>query len=423
MSHLAHARILRDRRRHDEAVTYLHSHLAQHPEDPEAFIELALNRSEIDGQLGRALEDAKHATGLMPGHAFPLALQANLLSRMDREKEALPLAEAAVTHDPDLGFAWQSKCIALCGLSRWNEAEQCAREALKLSPDDIQASNLLSHALRLQNRLDESEAETRRRLARDPENAFSFANAGWAALQRGEGKQAEAHFLEALRLDPELEFARNGLKEAYRARSAFYRVFLQGSFRLQGLQSKYRTLLTIGLVMGFKVLRTIASQTQPVLLLPLFLIYYLFIFGSWLSPDLANLILLRDPIARFALDLREKVQSVVVSSLFLCGLPLAGIGMGSGLHSLTILGATFAATALPATLCFTNPSFLGRLVFRAGGLLVLSLGGLAAWLASRQPDLNPFKSDAGGVLSVTISLTVILTWVSMIPSLKKSRAS
>ncbi len=175
---LQRATLLRERGRNEEAVAFLLTHLAHHPEDPWAFIELALNRSEIPGQLKQSLEDARTATGLMPEEPFPLSLQSRILSDLDREKEAIELAESAIALDPEFEHAWNSKCMALIGLSRWKEAEQCARTALELDPDDETASNFLAHTLRLQNRLDESEEESNRRLAQNPENAFSFATAG-----------------------------------------------------------------------------------------------------------------------------------------------------------------------------------------------------------------------------------------------------
>src|SRR5690606_19603655 len=103
------------------------------------------------------LEDARTATGLLPGLSFPLSLQARILCELDREKEALPLAESALALDPEDVHSWNSKCIALCGLSRWPEAEQAARTALGIDADDETASNLLAHTLRLQNKLSESE--------------------------------------------------------------------------------------------------------------------------------------------------------------------------------------------------------------------------------------------------------------------------
>ena len=163
---LTRAQQLRKMRRYEEAVSLLHTHLAQNPQDPTAFLELALNRMEIEGAKTLALEDARRATSLLPGVSFPLALQSRILSLLNREKEALPIAEAAIALDPEDPYSWNCKSLALCGMHRWNDAEQSARQALALVPDDETASNLLAHTLRLQKKLDESESESRRRLAR-----------------------------------------------------------------------------------------------------------------------------------------------------------------------------------------------------------------------------------------------------------------
>ncbi len=282
------AQHLRNLGRHEEAVAILHSHLAHHPDHSMGYIELAINRMNMDGQLANALEDAKRATGLLPSESYPLALQSRILSRLDREKEALPMAESAIALDPDCDYAWSSKAIALIGLSRWKEAEECLLKALEIDPDSETASNLLSHALRMQNRLDESEGESRRRLARDPENPFSFANSGWAALQRGQIKEAEALFREALRLDPNMEYARDGLKQSYRARSTFFRLFLKWAFFMQRFSEGNQIAITIGMIIGFKVLRALFASVNPILVIPLAIAYYLFVFGTWLTSQLED---------------------------------------------------------------------------------------------------------------------------------------
>ena len=418
---LTHAEFLRERGRHEEAVTLLHSHLAHHPEDPAAFIELALNRMEIDGQMDKALADAKTATGLIPDAAFPLALQAFILSRIDREKEALQLAEQAIALAPDYAYAWRAKSVALCGLSRWKEAEEAARQALAIHPDDEDASNVLSHALRLQNRLDESEDETKRRLSRNPENAFSFANAGWAALQRGKVKEAEDYFKEALRLNPNMNYARNGLKESYRARSAFYRIFLKWSFFQQRLAEKHRTAIYIGIFVSFKVLRNVLENTQPILLLPLFLIYYVFIFGSWLSTGLANFFLLRDSTARLSLDKAEKIDGAVVGSLFFCGLSLLVPGFIWEKDVLMIAGGALMASAIPASLVFTKSSRIGSIIFGCATILILLLSGFAAWQKYLHPEKPIFEGTGGGILTIAILIAVGITWLPLIPALRKKR--
>jgi len=45
-------------------------------------------------------------------------------------------------------------------------------------------------------------------LAKDPQNAHTHANQGWALLHHGDHARRLEHFREALRLDPELDWAR-----------------------------------------------------------------------------------------------------------------------------------------------------------------------------------------------------------------------
>jgi tetratricopeptide (TPR) repeat protein len=416
---LNRAALLRERGRHEEAVAFLLTHLAHEPEDAFAFIELALNRSEIPGQRKQALEDARTATGLLPGMAFPLSLQARILCDLDREKEALPLAESALALDPEDVHAWNSKCIALCGLSRWPEAEQAARTALGIDADDETASNLLAHTLRLQNKLSESEQESRRRLARNPENAFSFANTGWAALQRGDIAAAEAAFRESLRIDPEMEHAREGLKASYRARSAFFRLFLKWSFFLQKFSEKNRTLLIIALFLGFKLLRNLAATVHPLLVVLVVAVYFILVFGSWLSNGLANFFLLKDPVARLSLDGAEKAEGVAIGFLFLGGLLMLGGGFAASVLPVALLGGAFMATAIPCSLVFTNPSLKGRLLFGAVSLLAIALGIVMAADTAAHPQRTEIFIDTTGLaLTGIVLICAASTWLGMIPSLR-----
>ena len=415
------ARLLRERGRHEEAIAVLHSHLARHPEDPFAFIELALNRMEVDGQMNQALADARTASGLVPNEPFALSLQSRILSRLDRHKEALELAASALAIDPEFDHAWCSKCIGLIGLSRWKEAEEAARSALSLDPDDETASNLLAHVLRMQNRLDESEDESRRRLARDPENAFSFANAGWAALQRGDIKGAENHFKESLRIDPNMEYARAGLKQSYRARSAFYRVFLKWAFFMQRFSEGNQTAIIIGLVVGFQILRRLAANVHPLLVIVLAIAYYLFVFGSWLCNGLSNFLLLRDPVARLSLDRSEKIEGGVIGLLFFGGLICLVGGFGLEMFALGVAGGVLMVAALPASMVFTNPSPNGRVVFGLVTAATLVAGGVMAADVAAHPGREIFAGRAGELFPVVLLLAAGSSWLGMIPALRKSK--
>jgi Tfp pilus assembly protein PilF len=422
-SSLTRAQQLRNMRRHEEAVALLHTHLAQNPQDPTAFLELALNRMEIEGAKALALEDARRATGLLPGVSFPLALQSRILSLLDREKEALPLAEAAIALDPEDPYSWNCKSLALCGMHRWNDAEQSARQALALDPDDETASNLLAHTLRLQKKLDESESESRRRLARDPENAFSFANSGWAALQRGQVKEAENLFKEALRLDPAMSHAKEGLKASYRARSAFYRLFLRWVFFIQQFNEKNRMLILIGLIIGFKIARSLAAAIHPLLVIPVVIVYYTFVFGTWLSNGLANFLILKDPVARMSLDRREKMEGLAVGTLFLGGLVIFTGGMATGLIPVAIAGGTMMVAAIPSTLIFTNESLVGQFVFAACALAILGLGGHAVLDLANHADQKLGMGASASSLGCAILIAFGTTWLSLVPALHKRSSS
>jgi tetratricopeptide (TPR) repeat protein len=416
----SHAQLLRERGRHEEAVAALHAHLAIAPQDPMAFIELALNRLKIPGQLHQAMEDARTATALLPESSYPLTLQARILTNMHRDKEALQAAEAAVGMDPGDVGSWNSVSISLIGLSRWKEAEEAARTALRVDADDETAPNLLAHALRMQNRLDESENESKRRLARDPENAFSFANSGWASLQRGDIKGAESLFKEALRIDPEMEHARDGLKQAYRARSAFFRAFLKWSFFLQRFSSKHRFAIIIGLIVGFKVLRVLAASVHPLLVIPVALAYYLFVFGSWLSSGLANFFVLRDPVARLSLDRAEKAEGAAMGLLFFGGLVSLIAGFSLEIHPLAVFGGVMLLTALPASMVFTNPSRKGQAVFGLISTAILLLGAMIAVDVAAHPGREIFEGTADSYFALVIVLVAGSTWLGMIPALRRN---
>jgi tetratricopeptide (TPR) repeat protein len=385
------------------------------------FIELALNRSEIPGQLRQALDDARTASGLLPGEAFPLALQSRILSQLERPKDALPLAESAIALDPEFGFGWVSKCLALIGLNRWKEAEECARTALSLDSDDEFASNLLAHSLRMQNRLAESEDESKRRLARNPEDAFSFANAGWSALQRGDVKGAEGHFKESLRIDPEMEHARDGLKQSYRARSAFFRVFLKWSFFLQRFSANHQFAIIIGLIVGFRILRVLAASVHPLLVIPVALAYYLFVFGSWLSDGIANFLLLRDPVARLSLDRAEKVEGAAMGVFLVGGLVALVAGASMGMPPLVVGGGILMVTALPASMIFTNPSRIGQVVFSLIALAVLFMGAVMVYDVAVHPGRRILDGTAGSLYGIVLLLGLGSTWLAMIPALRKGR--
>ena len=99
-------------------------------------------------------------------------------------------------------------------------------------------------------------------LERDPESGFSHANQGWNCLHQNNPKQALDHFREALRLDPELEYAREGMVEALKARNPVYRAMLSYFLWMGRLSDRYQWGIVIGIYFGSRVLLNFA-RTYP----------------------------------------------------------------------------------------------------------------------------------------------------------------
>ena len=145
-----------------------------------------------------------------------------------------------------------------------------------------------------------------------------------------------------------MEYASEGLKQSYRARSAFFRLFLKWSFFIQKFSEKNQTLIIISMVIGFRLVRTVAAAVHPLLLILVIVVYYLFVFGSWLSNGIANFLLLKDPVARISLDRSEKTEGVVIGTMFFGGIFALIAGYFIPMLPLMSVGITLLATAIPA---------------------------------------------------------------------------
>ena len=99
-------------------------------------------------------------------------------------------------------------------------------------------------------RKDEADHTLGSALANDPENALTHANQGWAFLHRGDHERALEHFREALRIDPELDWARIGIVEALKARYLIYRFMLRFFLWMSRKGTAARWVILLGFVFG-----------------------------------------------------------------------------------------------------------------------------------------------------------------------------
>src|SRR5690606_22813560 len=143
---------------------------------------------------------------------------------------------------------------------RWDDAVQAADAGLAIEPQDTDCLNLRSLALTKLGRGKEATASVEASLAHDPNNPYTHQAIGFAKLHQGDAKQALVHFQEALRRDPTLDGARQGLVEALKAGNPIYRTVLGWFLWLERFEPQRRTQILIGIWIATMVLRRLLAK-------------------------------------------------------------------------------------------------------------------------------------------------------------------
>jgi tetratricopeptide (TPR) repeat protein len=400
-----------------DAQPHLRQAISEEPEDSQGYYLLACCLTDQPSNYREALQMINEAIRLDPNRAAYHAQKASILILLDRQREALQAAEESISLGPSSVEGFAARSAALIGLGRAQEAEQAARQALAIDPEHEPAANLLAHALRIQGRMIENAEQIESLLARNPENPHTHATAGWSALQRGQGRDAERHFLEALRLDPSDLHAREGLLEAFRARSPLYRAYLRYCFFMERLRPASRWLLIIGLLVLMRIARALFVGPLAPLAVAIVALYLLFVLWVWVARGVGNLMLLFDKFARHALARSEKLEAGFVGGGVVAGLALLAVGLPLEQFQIVLLALTLIAAAFPMSLVFTNPSKLGRIVFGSIGAAVYA-GGLYAIAGASFPWFS--ESGAMTVFGFALILALLTTWIGNIPALRRA---
>jgi tetratricopeptide (TPR) repeat protein len=403
--------------RYREAESYLRKAIQHDPDDPQGFFFLATCLMHDPNTRPEALSMIDQALRLRPTRAFYHAQRANILILMNRTKEALVEIDEARSLAPDSPDSYVAESLVMLVLGKPQEAERAARQALALDAENEAAGDSLADALRMQGKLEESAAQIRGLLARNPENPWTHSSAGMLALQRSEVRTAEAHFLSALRMEPEHREAREGLLHAFRARSPLYRAYLKYSFAMEKLGRTGRGVVVIGLLILMQIANVAFVGRWAPIGIVLVVFYFLFVLWIWVAKGVGNLFLLFDQFARRALRSDEKREALVVGGGVLVGLTLFAAGLLIKQMSVIFVGLTLIAAAFPMSLVFTNRSKPGRIVFGLVGAFVY-LGGLLSLLLASLPAGSQ-EGLATTLFGWTMILALITTWLGNIPALRR----
>jgi tetratricopeptide (TPR) repeat protein len=323
--HLQRATLLIDQGRFELAEKELAAAMAQEPEDSLAHGCMALcllARQAYD----RAAEFAQRAIHLRPDAPWGYYVSAVVW----RERNYLDKAEAFIREAVALDPQDPDYRAVLGGIKHqqgdWEAARLAAEDALALDAEHIAALNLRAESLRKLGRTLDAHRDLENALRVNPDSAETHAALGWTYLQDGQRRPAEKHFREALRLDPESEWARQGVLESLRAYNPVYRPLLKYFIWMQSLGRGAQWGVILGGYFGYRILGGMA-EANPALapwLMPLIVLYIVFAAATWLGQPLMNLALRLHPFGRLALSRDERIGSNWIGGFLAAGLTALG---------------------------------------------------------------------------------------------------
>lgn len=379
------------RGRADLAEAPLRRALAEDPDDGYRMAQLALALAQL-GRSKEALPLAEGAVGRAPDEPMPMFVLAMVLLGLDRYKQAEARARELLEIEPDDADNLGLLAATLAPQRKWRAALEAAEDALEIDAEHETSTNIRATALIQLGEAEDADLALQATMNRDPENADTHENMGWAAMHRGEFKEARKHFREALRLDPSSDFARAGLVETIKAGNFLYRWLLKFGLFLTRIPAQYVVLFWIGTIAARRGLNALAEampQFAP-LFLTLFWIIVAFVLLTWIAAPFFNMLLRFHPEGKHALSSVQRRQSNwFVAMLILFGVALGYFLFDGGyLAGFVALFAGFLVLPVVATAgsegraVWVPAAFTGALLIL--GVLTLHAG---ARLEARQADV------------------------------------
>lgn len=334
--------------RHDEALRELAQAAALEPDD----FRIYCLRSLILGKKGKkkeALAEAQRGIAVAPDVGWPHYVMAIAQARAGKVKPSELSIRKAMDIDPENDDYHVLFGQLMAAQARWKVALQAADHALTLEPDNEEAQQLRARALSFLGKRADATAAAAHAISENPDSASAHAAAGWVSLRHGDRKKATENFKEALRLDPNDKYAREGLLEALRAGFPPYRIMLAMTFAIARLPRQHQTGVILLLMFGFRL--TLGAMRQAPNLVPILapfaVLLGLFYFMRWFGELLTDAILLFHPLGRLALGPSRRSEATV----FACFLVAGPIFCLISLSPIKLWGAAFG--------CFLSLFILG----------------------------------------------------------------
>ncbi|BAU14338.1 TPR repeat-containing protein [Leptolyngbya sp. NIES-3755] len=219
------ARLLFEQRRFDLAVRELQQGLAIEPDNASYHRLLALCFSQ-QNKPNDAIAEIDHAISLDPNHGGGHYIKAGILRDQGNLKAARSTIAEALRLDPEDTDSYSRLAAIQFDQKQVKESLATAETGLQINPEHLGCMNLRVLSLTELGQLPKAESEVLVALAIAPENPFAHAVHGWISFRQNRISAALDSFKTALRLKPDLEWARQGLVESLKARNGIYRFIL-----------------------------------------------------------------------------------------------------------------------------------------------------------------------------------------------------
>ncbi len=322
---LRRAELLRKQKRLKEAEREVGVVLQSDPQDVEALI--ILGHCKIDArQFDEAITILKQCLQFDSSKDYIFYLLSFTYYQKSESKKAINYLKEALSIFPyNPGYFALAAHVHL-DEKDYQSALDAADTGLSIDAENVSCLNARSTALFRLNKKDEARETIHEALAIDPENYITHTNYGWHHLEKGRHKDAEVHFKEALRINPNYAYAKQGYKSALKSKLIFYKWLLQSNLWLSQQNKKLRMGIIFGLWLLVAGINT-AGENSPFqyFCYTVMLIYFAIVIFSWIGSSLANLYLMATPHGHYILSSQEKWSAGMVGSSLLVALCLLGV--------------------------------------------------------------------------------------------------
>ncbi|MEM0925003.1 MAG: tetratricopeptide repeat protein [Planctomycetota bacterium] len=337
----------------DMAAESLQQAIAEDPDRSIAYSMLSILKSD-QPQTTEAMELAQRGIALGPDESYAYYAMSVVLTRQKKFSEADQAIATAIEFSPTHSDYHGQRAAIAIHQNRWQDAIDYAEAGLQFDPDDVKCNNLRAIALTHSGRREEAGLAIESVLQNSPEDPVSHANLGWTRLHEGRPDDAAEHFREALRLDPNSDWARQGIVEALKGKNFVYRQFLRYSLWVSRFSAKAQMLAFIGIIV---LLQLLIRMPEGSLLrtagIWLGLLYALFVGSLWLASPLFDLLLRVSRLGRLALTDDQKSDSnyLLLALVFIGGLMAGPIVTGFRMFDLL----NYAFLTIPMAVMLSTP--------------------------------------------------------------------